>query len=73
MSRVTNRQNHALSPCACLEQVFRGARRGESASITSCSSSHCPIREVEPRVLEDFLRFIGELPDDPSNAVAALR
>lgn len=75
MSRIRERKDCWTSPCECLEQAFLRARTGvASASTMSCSSKDCPVREVEPGVVADFLEFIGELRDEPpSKLVASLR
>lgn len=75
MSRRRERKDCWISPCACLEQAYRRARMGDASPNTmSCTSNHCPVREVDPSVVGDFLEFIGALQHEPlSKGVAPLR
>ena len=63
MSRT--RKHIWSSPCECLEQAFGQSRlSGAKSPIVGCTSDDCPIREVEPIVVGEFLRFIGGVPDE---------
>jgi hypothetical protein len=53
-------------PCKCLEQAFCRVRSGdENANIIACTSDNCPINEIAPNVVDDFLKLIGGMADEP--------
>lgn len=75
MSRMRQWKDSWTSPCGCLQQAFLQARTGAaSASVMRCISKDCPVREVEPSVIDGFPEFIGALQDEAlSKPVTPLR
>ena len=71
MSRKSSRNNQIRISCECLDQAYHEARKGEKrGSITGCPSKSCSIREVDPGVVDSFLRLIGALTDEPGTPSA---
>ena len=65
MSR--KRKNSGVGLCRCLEQAFSRARKGEKPTGSSiCTSEKCPVSQIEPTVVENFLELIRALPDEAS-------
>ena len=75
MSRKKDRIDCWKSSCECLERAFRQVRMGDARHTPiSRTSNHCPVREVDPSVVGDFLECIGALQDEsPSKPVMPLR
>jgi hypothetical protein len=74
MSR-TGERKHTSASCKCLKQVFGRARMGDDYScvIANCTLKQCPVREVDAGVIDDFLKFVGALADDPGQPVRDTR
>jgi hypothetical protein len=52
-------------PCKCLEQAFCRVRSGDAnGNIIACTSNNCPIGEIAPNVVDDFLKLIGGMADE---------
>ena len=71
MSRKRGRDRPCVS-CKCLEQAFCRARIGDddyASFIANCTSKRCTVREVDASVVDDFLKFIAALADDPGRPV----
>ena len=65
MARKSSRNNQVRISCECLDQAYHEARGGEKrGSLTGCPSKSCSIREIDPCVVDDFLRLIGALTDE---------